>query len=261
MKNLEGSINRFEQDTGKGKTMTATYIVNRFFEQTTNNFYDEKNDKYYSLGLVYSTCHMFFKPNINPYFRIDDYHYTPLGLLPLWKFDEFNQEYNLKIPVCVIYDDSENSRMFLERFVKLSTSWKRKYHMEINFIGHYDKDVNKKVRTICNNRFILNIFKNNIEGKLYKKYTDIDELGKEYTYEIPIEFVLKDVVNDLKQLYNTYEVVNPITPIGFEKEILKNCKGMNRDELESVLILFIGNKKELIDKIKYFSEKLNILID
>lgn len=254
----EGVINRFEQETGKGKTMTATYIVNRFFEQTTNNFYDEKNDKYYSLGLVYSTCHMFFKPELNPYFRVDDFHYTPLGLLPLWKFDDFNQVYDLKIPVCVVYDDSENSKMFLERFIKFSTSWKRKYHMEINFIGHYDKDVNRKVRMICNNRYILNIYQNHIEGILYKKYKEIDELGKEVVYEIPNEFVLKNVVDDLKQLYDTYEVVNPITPIKFEREILKNCKGMNRDDLEQVLILFIGNKKELEKKIEYFSQKLGI---
>lgn len=255
---IEGVINRFEQNTGKGKTMTATYIVNRFFEQTTNNFYDKENDEYYSLGLVYSTCHMFFKPNINPYFRKDDYNYTPLGLLPLWKFEKFNTEYGLKIPVCVIFDDSENSKMFIERAIKFSTSWKRKFHMEINFIGHYDKDVNRKVREICNNRYILNIFNNNIEGTLYKKYIEIDDYGIERTYEMPIEFVLKDVVDDLKLLYDTYEVVNPITPIGFEREIINNCKGMKRDELEQVLILFIGNKKELEKKIEYFSEKLEI---
>lgn len=253
----EGVINRFEQNTGVGKTMTATYIVNRFFEQTTNNYYDERQDVYYSLGLVYSTCHMFFKNGINPYFRINDYNYTPLGLLPLWKFEKFN-DLGLRIPICVVYDDSENSRMFIERAIKYSTSWKRKFHMEINFIGHYDKDVNKKVRSICNNRYILNIFKNNIEGILYRKYKEIDDLGKEITYEIPIEFVLKEVVNDLKELYDTYEIVNPITPIEFEREILKNCKGMNRKELERVLTLYIGNKKELIDKIEYYSEKLGI---
>jgi hypothetical protein len=257
----EGVINRFEQETGTGKTMTATYIVNRFFEQTTNNFYDEINDKYYSLGLVYSTCHMFFKPKINPYFREKDYNYTPLGLLPLWKFDDFNQVYGLKIPICVIYDDSDNSRMFLENFIKKSTSWKRKYHMEINFIGHYNKDVNKKVREICNNRYILNIFKDNIEGILYRKYKEIDVVGNEIIYEIPKEFVLKYVVNDLKQLYDTYEVVNPITPFEFEREILKNCKGMKRIDLERVLTLFIGNKKELIDKINDYSKKLGISIE
>lgn len=258
---MEGVVNRFEQNTGVGKTMTATYIVNRFFEQTTNNFYDEKNKKYYSLGLVFSTCHMFFKQDLNPYFRIDDYNYSELGLLPLWKFDDFNQKYGLKIPICVVYDDSENSRMYLERAIKHSTSWKRKYHMEINFIGHYDKDVNRKVREICNNRYILNIYKNNIEGILYKRYKEIDELGKEITYEIPIEFVLKEVVNDLKQLYDTYEVVDPITPIAFEREIIKNCKGMNRENLEKVLVLFFGNKKELEKKIEYFSEKLKISRD
>lgn len=255
---FNGVVNRFSQNTGVGKTMLATALVNRFFELTTNNYYDERKNKYHSLGLVFSTCHM-FKTGKNPFFREKDFYYTPLGILPLGFFDKFNQVYDVEIPIIAIFDDFDNNQMIMNKFFKTMTGYKRKYNMELYFIGHYDKDLVKSVRENTDFRYIIEIRdKKDIVGRVYQKKIVFDELGQQYEIEIPFDFELIDVFDDLKDMYDTKENVDKANSYTFEREMLNFCKGMNEKDLAETLSMFIGNKKEFDDKFEYFKEKLNI---
>jgi len=260
MTDFDGIVYRIERKTGTGKTMFACNQVNRFFELTTNNYYDESTKKYYSLGLVFATCHFFKKDDINPYFRERDFFYTPIGVLPLGLFDKFNQKYGLKIPILVIFDDFHKNRMVMDTFFKTMTMWKRKYHMEIYFIGHYKKDLEISIRENCDYRIIVDIVNNrDIEGKMYETIEILNENGFPEQYEIAHDFYLENVFDDLKELYDTTEAVKPATPYLIEKEMLKNCKGMTKEQLSDTLGMFIKSKKEFQDKFKFYVNELNII--
>jgi hypothetical protein len=253
-----GIIYRLEQETGSGKSMLATYFVNLFFEMTTNNFYDEKNDRYHSLGLVFSTTHM-FKTDKNPYFRENDFTYTPLGVLPIHLFEKIINEYKLDIPIFCSFDDFDNNGNIMNTFFRKSTDWKRKYNMIMLFIGHYDKDLQKSVRDNSNYRFIVDVSnKNDIVGVLYQFKTLYDEYGKSFRVEIPYDFEIENVFDDLKDMYDTKERVKQANPYSFEKEMVKFCKGMNKEQLSDTLSMFINDQKKFSKELEKFSEILNI---
>ncbi len=253
-----GIIYRFEQQTGVGKTMTAAFLANRFFELTTDNFYDEKKDEYYSLGIVFSTCHL-FKTNKNEYFRENDYFYTPIGILPLHLFDIIVNELKLEIPILCIFDDFDNNGKIMNTFFRKSTNFKRKYNMILIFIGHYDKDLQKSVRENSNFRFLVEIRDNkDIVGVMFEFKELYDELGNKFKVEIPHDFEILNVFDDLKNMYDTKERVDLANPYTFERELLRICKGMNKKQLSSILSMFINDKKEFTKKFDDFSEKLGI---
>jgi hypothetical protein len=238
--------------------MIITFLINRFFELTTNNYYDIENKKYYSIGKAFSNYHL-YKTEKNPLFREKDFHYTPIGVLPLHKFDDYNQKYKIKVPVFVAFDDSEAIKTYLYHFLNNTTDWSRKFNMDINIVGHYDKDIQKRIRTISRNMYVVNLFnKDFIEGILYRTESFNDN-GNIIDIKIPYKFIIKNAFSRLKDLYDTTERVKKATPIMFEKEIIKNCKGMNKEELEQTLMCYIQNQNTLEKKISYFSEILNIV--
>lgn len=240
--------------TGVGKSMTLTYFINRFFEITTNNFQDNDGN-YYSLGKVYATFHV-FKTERNPLFREQDFHYTPIGILPLHKFE--NDEINF--PYLVVIDDSENitNNVDMKTFLNNTTSWHRKLCIDMYLVGHYDKDVQKRIRNISQYRYVINLVKKNyLEGALYSK-RKFNDNGNIITVEIPTKFIIQNIFDDCKDLYNTREIGKMSSEYLFNKGMLEMCKGMNREQLENTINVYIKDKKIKKEKIEYYCNKLKI---